>query len=292
MAVGKRISRKGFLRGIAALTTGLAGAVAGGGAARSETARFCFDYNSKNTRMEAIPAGVPYEGEPVAIGSRALTDHQDWNGFDPDCSLTDQGLCGRVPSQTANIKVAGVYDGIEVGGNRWMEMASEEARLSVENGGGPFGAVILQIDDETNEVIRYWRNHNHVPAWNDPTAHAEVTAIRAAARELGVFDLGRIEKERAKLPQTGATSHCVIYSSAEPCPMCYSAIYWARIPRLIFAATRYDAAVQGVGFSDEALYHELCQPYAERAGIRSSQATVPNSLDAFNLWKRSAKTHY
>ncbi|WP_051660939.1 nucleoside deaminase [Bosea sp. 117] len=292
-----RLSRKGFLRGFAAAVAGLAT----GGTARQALAttppgpekEFCYAYDPAVTHMEALPWGKPYEGEPAALKPHALFGYtQEWNGFEPACTLEPAEACRSVPAHAHNIKAAGVYEGIEVGGNPWMRMASDEARISVENGGGPFGAVILQIDDETNEVIRYWRNHNHVPSWKDPTAHAEVTAIRCACRQLGVFDLGTIRKEEAALPQTGATSHCVIYSSAEPCPMCYAAIYWARIPRLVFAATRYDAAVQGVDFSDEALYLELSKAYRDRTGIRSSQASVPNSLDAFNLWKRSKKKQY
>ncbi|MBT5413687.1 MAG: nucleoside deaminase [Rhodospirillaceae bacterium] len=295
MACDHDVSRKGFLRGLAAAVAG-SGAAAFLGAsrpARSATGEFCDEYDPAVTRMEAIPWGKPYEGDPEPISAKPLFGYvQPWNGFDPECTIQNREECHLLPSQTANIKVAGVYDGIEVGGNRWMEMAAEEALLSVRNGGGPFGAVILQIDDQSNHVIRYWRNHNHVPDWHDPTAHAEVSTIRAAARELGVFDLGNIAKGQSKMSQPGARSHCVIYSSAEPCPMCYSAIYWARIPRLIFAATRYDAAAQGVDFSDEALYRELGQPYAERQGVKASQSTVPNSLDAFNLWKRKTKTSY
>ena len=287
------VSRKGFLRGLAAAVAGAAASLGTAGPARSDTGKLCYEYDPTVTRMEAIPWGKPYEGNPAPMPEKPLFGYvQRWDGFDPECTLGNQEDCRLLPSQTANIKVAGVYDGIEVGGNRWMEMASEEARLSVESGGGPFGAVLLQIDDDSNSVIRYWRNHNHVPDWHDPTAHAEVSVIRAAARELGVFDLGRIAKGQAKMPQSGERSHCIIYSSAEPCPMCYSAIYWARIPRLIFAATRYDAAAQGVDFSDEALYRELGQPYAERRGVKASQSTVPNSLDAFNLWKRKTKTSY
>lgn len=254
---------------------------------------FCYSYNPASTQMSAIAYDKPYEGEPAPLKDRPLFGYmQEWNGYDPKCTLEPESACKQFPAHAHNIKAAGVYDGIEVTANQWMRMASEEARISVESGGGPFGAVILQIDDETNEVIRYWRNHNHVPEWRDPTAHAEVTTIRVACRELGVFSLGSIKREESKLPQKGATSHTVIYSSAEPCPMCYAAIYWARIPKLVFAATRYDAAVQGVEFSDEALYLELAQPYRERKGVKSLQANAENSLDAFNLWKRSKKTPY
>ncbi len=290
------LTRKGLLRGLFAAVGGVAAGAAGtrsSFAATPTDASVCYSYNPAVTQMSAIAWGKPYEGEPAPLKDRPLFGSvQDWNGFDPKCTLEPDALCKQFPSHAHNIKAAGVYDGVEVGSNPWMRMASEEARISVENGGGPFGAVILQIDDETHEVIRYWRNHNHVPEWRDPTAHAEVSAIRAACRELGVFSLASIKRDEAKLPQKGGTSHTVIYSSAEPCPMCYAAIYWARIPKLVFAATRYDAAVQGVEFSDEALYLELAQPYRERKGVKSLQASVENSLDAFNVWKRSKKTPY
>ncbi|MFC3227003.1 nucleoside deaminase [Marinibaculum pumilum] len=248
--------------------------------------------SERDEGLTAIPCGEPYEGEPPLLdGPREPGWLQPWSGFDPHCTRADHD-CSRLPSQTANIKTAGAYDGIECGGNRWAEMAAAEARLSVDQGGGPFGAVIVQVDDETGAAIRYWRNRNRVTATFDPTAHAEVCAIRDAARELGVYNLGRIARDEARLPQAGATSTCILYASAEPCPMCYGAIYWARIPRLVFAATRYDAAVQGVEFSDEALYRELSLPYRDRPGIRARQATIPTSLDAFNLWKRSEIVPY
>jgi guanine deaminase len=139
--------------------------------------------------------------------------------------------------------------------------------------------------------LRYWKDHNQVTSTNDPTAHAEIAAVRSACNSLGVFDLGRIAKEKSKLPQPGKWSYCVIYSSVEPCPMCYSAIYWARIPMLFFAATRFDCSVKGVSFSDEEIYDELSKPYSERA-LKVFQCTTDNSLDAFNLWKRSPKTPY
>jgi tRNA(Arg) A34 adenosine deaminase TadA len=180
---------------------------------------------------------------------------------------------------------------LEVQTNKWMDMACEEAKNSVNCKGGPFGAVIVQIDDQSEEVLRYWRNHNHVTLWNDPTAHAEVTTIRSACQALGVFDLGCIKKDETKLPQPGETSHCEIYSSAEPCPMCFAAICWAGIPALYFAATRYDAAQQGVNFSDEAIYDELNRHYKDRS-MKIYQCTTANSLDAFNLWKRSKKIPY
>jgi len=228
---------------------------------------------------------------PVPIDTSASDYHQPWDEYNPPCFLKTQTDCQYFPAQTANIKVQDIYTGIEVEGDDWMRMACTAAKDSIGDKGGPFGAVILQIDDSTNMIIRYWMNHNQVTSTNDPTAHAEIMTIRSACASLGVFNLGCIEKTDSLLSQPGATSHCVIYSSAEPCPMCYSAICWAGLPLLLFGATRFDAAVQGVNFSDEAIYEELSKPYSGR-NMKVYQCTVDNSLDAFNLWKRSEKTPY
>ncbi|HPW73817.1 MAG: nucleoside deaminase [Methanothrix sp.] len=232
-----------------------------------------------------------FEFKPVPVASRVIEYRQPWSGYTPLCTLEDQEECRYYPVQTANIKPEGIYRGIEVEGDSWMRLACQAARESVEDGGGPFAAVVVQIDDETDQILRYWINHNQVVSSLDPTAHAEIMAIRSACASLGVFDLGRIEKEVSRLPQPGGVSHCVIYSSAEPCPMCFAAICWANIPMLLFAATRFDAAAQGVGFSDEAIYEELSRPYSQRS-LRVYQCTVDNSLDSFNLWKVSPKIQY
>lgn len=195
------------------------------------------------------------------------------------------------PLQEVNIKTQDIYNKIEIKSNKWIELACDTATHSVKNGGGPFGAVIVQIDDETNEVLRYWKTSNQVTKSNDPTAHAEVMAIRSACSSLGVFNLGRIEKKDSELTQTGNTSHCEIFSSCEPCPMCYSAIHWARIPVLYFAATRFDAAQPGISFSDEEIYEELKVPYSSRK-TKVYQCSTPNSLNAFNLWKNIEKEAY
>ena len=194
-------------------------------------------------------------------------------------------------SDKHNIKNDGIYDGIEVLTNEWMDMACDEAVKSVKSGGGPFGAVLVQVDDETNEVLRYWKTHNTVTLCNDPTAHAEVNVIRTACRELGIFNLGNILREESSRTQIGASSHCEIYSSTEPCPMCYSAIFWARIPVLVFGATRFDAATPGVEFSDQELYDEFNIAYSKRTMV-VRQATTYKSLDPFNLWKLSDVTKY
>lgn len=254
--------------------------------------RLCYDFDPQYTHVKAFEVGKKYQGIPAPLGKPPLFGYlAPWSGYVPECTLDDQSQCTFLPPQTANIKPDAIYDGIEVETNPWQQMASEEALISAQHGGGPFGAVIVQIDDETGEVVRYWRNHNHVTEWNDPTAHAEVTTIRVACKELGVFDLGTIYKDKSTLPQKGPTSHCEIYVNAEPCPMCYAAIAWARIPVVVFAATRYDAAAQGVDFGDAAIYGELQTPYKSRER-KVRQSTSPNSLDAFNYWKRSKKVEY
>ena len=115
----------------------------------------------------------------------------------------------------------------------FMREAIKLSAESVRSGGGPFGAVIVR----NGEIIA--RGENRVTVCNDPTAHAEVSAIREAAARMGTYDL----------------SGCEIYSSCEPCPMCLGAIYWARLDRLYYAGTRADAA--NVGFDDAHIYEEL-----------------------------------
>ncbi len=120
----------------------------------------------------------------------------------------------------------------------------EAIRLADDNitrqGGGPFGAVVVKGGKVIASAV------NTVTTGNDPTAHAEVNAIREACRVLNTFDL----------------SGCEIYASCEPCPMCLSAIYWARIEKIYYAGTRFDA--QDAGFDDSFIYDELEKPMAER----------------------------
>ena len=241
----------------------------------------------------AIEVNEKYQGVPQYLQGQDVPGYiEPFSGFVPKFTKVPSTLEVNFPIQSQNIKVDGKYDGIEVQGDKWMTIACEEALYSAQTGGGPFGAVILQIDAPTGNVIRYWKDHNHVTEWNDPTAHAEVSTIRQACADLGVFDLSSISKSQSKLPQPSNESYCIIYSSAEPCPMCYSAIEWSRMSQLIFGATRYDAAVQGVYFSDENIYLDLSLPYSQRKFIKVYQSTVPNSLDAFNYWKRSDTKHY
>jgi guanine deaminase len=140
----------------------------------------------------------------------------------------------------------------------------QAVRLSAEhmrNGaGGPFGAVIVK---DRKVIADGW---NRVTSDNDPTAHAEVTAIRAACAALGTFSL----------------AGCDIYTSCEPCPMCLAAIYWARLDRIFFANTRVDAAA--IGFDDDLLYREIAKPVGERL-IPTAQLALPEAAAVFAEWR-------
>ncbi|MEO8183414.1 MAG: nucleoside deaminase [Deltaproteobacteria bacterium] len=139
---------------------------------------------------------------------------------------------------------------------RYLQRAIELAEEGMLQGlGGPFGALVVRGDDVLAEAC------NQVTSSLDPTAHAEVVAIRAACQRLGSFSL----------------SGCQIYSSCEPCPMCLAAIYWARLDGLYFAASRSDAAA--IGFDDEFLYGELRKSAAQRSlhtqqGLREAAARM------------------
>jgi tRNA(Arg) A34 adenosine deaminase TadA len=144
-----------------------------------------------------------------------------------------------------------------------MRRAIELARESVRRGGGPFGCVVLRDDSLVAE------GSNRVTAWNDPTAHAEIVAIREACRRLGAFQLER----------------CTIFASCEPCPMCLGAIYWARPARLVFASTRSDAAK--AGFDDDHVYRELALDLPRRS-LRTETLLRDEALAAFDDWRADA----
>ena len=148
-------------------------------------------------------------------------------------------------------------------------MAIELAENNVVQGqGGPFGAVIVK----DGMVIA--RSANKVVPTNDPTAHAEVSAIRLACKELETFSL----------------EGCVIYTSCEPCPMCLGAIYWARIDHIYYANTKADAAA--IGFDDKFIYDELDLPMESRK-LPVVQLMRDEALNAFKLWETSErKTEY
>jgi guanine deaminase len=141
---------------------------------------------------------------------------------------------------------------------------NEAIRLSYEKSfaeeGGPFGAVIVQ-DDKI--ISRGW---NQVLIRNDPTCHAEMVAIRSACKVLQSYDL----------------SGCSIYANCEPCPMCLSALYWASIDKIYFAASRQDAAV--LGFADDFLYQEL-QTHPENRQIPTIQTMREEAIVVFKKWQ-------
>jgi guanine deaminase len=125
--------------------------------------------------------------------------------------------------------------------------------------GGPFGAVVVHA----GKIVG--RGCNCVTSLNDPTAHAEIVAIRDACRRLKTFTL----------------AECVIYTTCEPCPMCLAAIYWARIPKVFYANTREDAAA--IGFDDANFYAQLSLPIAARS-VRMKQFGRPAALTVFQKW--------
>jgi guanine deaminase len=128
------------------------------------------------------------------------------------------------------------------------------------NEGGPFGAVVVK----NGEIIG--RGWNKVTSTNDPTAHAEISAIRDACEKLGDYSL----------------KGCEIYSSCEPCPMCLTAIYWARMDKLYFAADRKDAAK--AGFDDAFFYEQVCMPPKERT-LSMEQINRDKALEVFQEWE-------
>jgi guanine deaminase len=143
----------------------------------------------------------------------------------------------------------------------FLKRAIELAKQNIESGnGGPFGAVIVKDGVVVAEGV------NSVTTSNDPTAHAEITAIRAACENLNSFQL----------------DGCEIYSSCEPCPMCLGAIYWARPKALYFAASKKDAA--HAGFDDSFIYDEINQEYGERK-IATFHKPMDEANDVFSYWK-------
>jgi guanine deaminase len=134
--------------------------------------------------------------------------------------------------------------------------------MARKNKGGPFGAVVVHA----GRIIG--RGCNQVTSTNDPTAHAEIVAIRDACQRLKAFHL----------------TDCTLYCSCEPCPMCLSAIYWARIPRVYFGNTRQDAA--RIAFDDESIYREIALPITKRS-VRMKQLLRSEAQIAFHEWERN-----
>ena len=138
---------------------------------------------------------------------------------------------------------------------KFLQMAIDESRLSIEQGSSPFGAVIVK----DGQIIA--RAHNSVVFSNDATAHAEVNAIRMAGKALNTFDL------------TG----CILYTSCEPCPMCLNAIKWANIEQVYFAADRNDA--DQIGFRDRVFYEET--------NIEIKRILLPQATEIMQEWYHS-----
>ena len=152
--------------------------------------------------------------------------------------------------------------------NEFMKRAIELSVESVNNGGGPFGSVIVKNDKIISE------GSNKVTSNNDPTAHGEIVAIREACKKLNNFSL----------------SQCELYSTCEPCPMCLSAIYWSRIEKIYYGNTREDA--RKIDFDDSLIYTEL-QKNIDKRKIPMIQIMRNEALKAFELWdKKKDKVKY
>jgi guanine deaminase len=151
----------------------------------------------------------------------------------------------------------------------YMAETVREALIGMTSGsGGPFGAIIVH----EGRIIS--RAHNMVLESFDPTAHAEIAAIRMASSSLKRFDL----------------SGCVIYSSCEPCPMCFAAIFWARIPKLIYANTREEA--KNIGFDDNLLY-DILSGKSKNRQFESIRVCEPGYMKPFEEWmKKTDRTPY
>ena len=153
--------------------------------------------------------------------------------------------------------------------SKFMNDAIEQSRNGMQNNeGGPFGAIVVK----NGKIVGV--GNNRVTSSNDPTAHAEVTAIRDACKNLNTFQL----------------DGCVLYTSCEPCPMCLGAIYWARPDKVYYANTREDAA--HIGFDDDFIYNEINLPMNQRR-IPFEQLGREEALKIFQQWsKKTDKQEY
>ncbi|MBT3158982.1 nucleoside deaminase [Streptomyces sp. CHA1] len=151
-------------------------------------------------------------------------------------------------------------DGVRALEHAWMEQAIALATDSARSGGGPFGALIAK----DGQVVA--TGHNQVTATLDPSAHAEVSAIRAACKELNTFSL----------------AGCVLITSCEPCPMCLSTALWARVDRVVYAADRHDAAV--AGFDDRAFYDLFDKKPQADWPLEVAHLDLPDRTRPFGTW--------
>jgi guanine deaminase len=146
--------------------------------------------------------------------------------------------------------------------SHFMHIACKEAKKGLENvGEGPFGACVVK----KGEIISL--GHNQVVKDHDPTAHAEIVAIREACRKLGTFEL----------------KECELFSTCEPCPMCFGAIYWCRLKKLYYGTNRHEAAE--IGFDDEFIYEELAKQKKDRRLITTSDVSREECVELFTIWK-------
>lgn len=143
----------------------------------------------------------------------------------------------------------------------FMEKAISLSQENIKTGGGPFGAIIVNNGKIISEGC------NRVTSENDPTSHAEINAIRKAAKSLGTFNL----------------SGCTIYTSCEPCPMCLGAIYWAHLDKVFYGASREDA--KEVGFDDDFIYNEI-QLQNEKRSIPMENLLQNSAIQTFKSWAR------
>lgn len=170
-------------------------------------------------------------------------------------------LCCCTAQNSGGVSNGSVHD-------KFMRLAIELSEENVEQGGGPFGAVIVR----NGKVVA--TGTNRVTPDNDPTAHAEISAIRAACKALGSFDL----------------SGCEIYTSCEPCPMCLGAIYWSHIDSMYYGNDKHDAA--DIGFDDAFIYEELDKAPSERR-LKAKEVLPDEAIRAFEMWReKSDKVEY
>ena len=144
--------------------------------------------------------------------------------------------------------------------NKFMQMAIDAANENIEKGGGPFWALVVR----DGKIVG--KGGNQVTNNNDPTAHAEIMAIRDASKNLQNYNL----------------SDCVLYTTCEPCPMCLGAIYWARIPHVYYGNDRKDAA--DIGFDDEFIYREITLPISRRSVLMQSLLS-DEAIVTFKQWQ-------
>ena len=171
----------------------------------------------------------------------------------PNPFVIDEGITLHIPEK----KMSTNFDSED---EKWMRMAIDFARKGMlTNEGGPFGAIIVK----DGNIVGV--GNNKVTSSNDPTAHAEIVAIRNACKNLGTFQL----------------DDCIIYTSCEPCPMCLGAIYWARPKKIFFGCNRHDAA--DINFDDNFIYEEINTPHEYR-GIKTLQILREEALKVFHEW--------